>query len=267
MALGIIAGRGVLPLKVALKCKEEGKDFFVVALKGAADISSYQGMPSLEVRLGEFGKILKAFKKAHVKEIVIIGGVQRPSFKELLPDLRGLKFFAKVGTSFTGDNDLLSLAVQELELEGFKVVGIHTLLPELMTPKGVLTKTSPSKEQAAFFEKGIHLAKEIGHLDIGQAVVLQKDLVLGVEGIEGTDALISRTAGLKRKEIAPVLFKVCKPNQEQRVDLPASGLKTLENLYQNGFAGLVLEAGATLMADKEEMIAFANKHKLFIVGF
>ena len=165
-----------------------------------------------------------------------------------------------------GDDGILRALVKEIEQEGIKVVGIQEVVPELLSKTGVLTKTSPSKEDEEDIRRGLEVARELGRLDVGQAVVVQQGLVLGLEGIEGTDKLIIRCKDYKRQGKAPILVKLRKPEQDMRVDLPTIGVKTVENAYQSGFKGIAIHAGNTLIVNEKETINLANKYKMFIKG-
>ena len=147
-----------------------------------------------------------------------------------------------------------------------KVVGIQEVVPNLLAPIGVLTQTSPNDEDEEDIRRGIEVATELGRLDVGQAVVVQQGLVLGLEGIEGTDKLIIRCNDYKRKGKSPILVKLRKPEQDMRIDLPTIGVKTVENAYNSGFKGIAIHAGNTLIVNQEETIALANKYKMFIKG-
>lgn len=265
--LGIIAGGGDLPQKLIAHCQSTNRDFFVLAIKDNANEEFFTSdVPHSWIRIGEAGTGFKLFKEEGVKEIVLIGTIHRPSFKDLVPDLRTTAFFAKLGLKSIGDDGILRALVKEIEQEGIKVVGIQEVVPELLAKTGVLTKTSPSKEDEEDIRRGLEVARELGRLDVGQAVVVQQGLVLGLEGIEGTDKLIIRCKDYKRQGKAPILVKLRKPEQDMRVDLPTIGVKTVENAYQSGFKGIAIHAGNTLIVNEKETINLANKYKMFIKG-
>lgn len=265
--LGIIAGGGDLPQKLIAHCQSTNREYFVLAIKDNANEEFFTSdVPHSWIRIGEAGTGFKLFKEEGVKEIVLIGTIHRPSFKDLVPDLRTTAFFAKLGLKSIGDDGILRALVKEIEQEGIKVVGIQEVVPELLSKTGVLTKTSPSKEDEEDIRRGLEVARELGRLDVGQAVVVQQGLVLGLEGIEGTDKLIIRCKDYKRQGKAPILVKLRKPEQDMRVDLPTIGVKTVENAYQSGFKGIAIHAGNTLIVNEKETINLANKYKMFIKG-
>ncbi len=265
--LGIIAGNGSLPASLIRACQQSGRPFCVVALKGHANSELLPaGIPVKWIRLGAVGTGFAEMKRQKVQDIVLIGGVRRPSVKELCPDLRGLKFFAKVGMKALGDDGLLRAVIEEIESEGFKVVGIDEIMPSLLAGAGTMGKHKPTKEDKVDIERGIQVAKALGQVDVGQAVIVQQGLVLSVEGIEGTGSLIARTASLKRKGEGGVLVKVAKPTQERRIDLPTIGPDTVRSMAAAGFKGIAVEAGSVLVAEAQKTVALADELGIFLEG-
>lgn len=264
--LGIIAGGGVLPKTLADACARSGFDVFIAAIEGQADLSSLVRYEHVTAKLGQVGKIIKAFQKKGVKELVLIGSIHRPVFSELIPDLKAAKFLAKNGMKAMGDSDLLSALRSFLEEEGFVIRAIQDFAPELLAPSDVLTKMRPSKDDWIDIHRGIDVLRGMSALDVGQAVIVQGGLVLGVEAIEGTDGLIDRCVALKRKGRKGVLVKLCKPQQDTALDLPTIGMRTLKAVQAAGFGGIVVHEGKSLLIDQEELVSFANKHNLYIVG-
>ena len=146
------------------------------------------------------------------------------------------------------------------------VKGIHELMPELLIPQGLLTKHKPSKSDMVDIQRGVEVAFALGKLDVGQSVVVQHGLVLGVEGIEGTDELIRRCKDYRRKGNGGVLVKLRKPQQDMRIDLPTIGVKTIERAHESGLQGIVVHAGNGLIVNQEEAVALADKYGMFIMG-
>ena len=265
--LGIIAGGSTIPKMLIDRCIETGRDFFVLAIKGDADEDYFtDDIPHEWIRIGQAGTGFERFKQEKVRDVIMIGTIKRPTLKELVPDLKTAAFFAKVATKALGDDGILRALVRELEADGMQVKGIHEVMPEMLIKKGNITKTKPDKQALVDVRRGIEVALEIGRLDIGQSVVVQQGLVLGVEGIEGTDELIRRCGTYKRKGDGGVLVKLRKPQQDMRIDLPTIGVKTVENAIESGLRGIIVHAGNGLIVDESEAVALANKHKLFILG-
>ena len=265
--LGIVAGQGHLPIMLIKACQQQGRPFYVLAIKEHAEPERYDAdLPLSWIRLGDVGKALKIAKDNGVEEIVMIGAVKRPSFMQIRPDWRGLKFFSKAGLKALGDDGLLKAAIDEIEKEGFKVIGADEVLKDSVSEAGVYGKIKPDKQSLRDIAKGYSVAKILGQADVGQSVVVADGLVLGVEAVEGTDALIMRCSSLARSKVKPVLVKVKKPQQERRADLPTIGVKTVENAFSAGFSGIAIEAHCAFVVDKEAVIKTANKLGLFVMG-
>jgi DUF1009 family protein len=202
-----------------------------------------------------------------VSDVCFAGGVRRPTLATIRPDWRAAKFFAKVGYRMLGDDGLFSAIAKELELEGFRVIGAHELLDAgAAVPEGPLGRLAPPADVQGDIARGIMIARALGAADIGQAVVVQQGLVLGVEAIEGTDALLRRCAGLRREGAGGVLVKVEKPGQESRIDRPTIGPETVRLAAEAGLQGIAVEAGGTLLLDRDEVVGAADAAGLFIVG-
>jgi UDP-2,3-diacylglucosamine hydrolase len=265
--LGIIAGNGALPRRLVESCQAARRPVFVLAFEGEADQTTVAGVPHAWCRLGAAATALDLLHANAVTELVLAGGIRRPSLSALRPDWRAAKFFARVGYRALGDDGLLSAVVKELEREGFRVIGAEELLAsDDLLAEGPLGRCRPSAEARADIERGLRLARAIGALDIGQAVVVQQGLVLGVEAAEGTDGLLRRCAGLRREGPGGVLVKAAKPGQEQRVDRPTIGPQTVVLAAAAGLQGIAAEAGMTLVVDRVEIIRAADLAGLFVVG-
>ncbi len=264
--IGIIAGGGNLPRKVAEACQSKGLDFLIVMLRGQADPSLASVGPHFLVRLGDTEKTLEHLKARGIDTLVLAGSVRRPSLLDLRPDLRTLRFFMNLRKAGTGDDALLRAVATELESDGFKLTGAHELVPDLLAAKGVFGKHGPQESHKADMARGIDIVRELGRLDIGQAVVVQQGIVLGVEAVEGTDWLLGRCKRLKRKGPGGVLVKISKPGQDSRFDLPTIGPRTVKMAIEAGLDGIAVEAGKTVVIEREETVALADKAGVFIVG-
>jgi hypothetical protein len=264
--LGIIAGGGGLPRRLIEACRAGGRAVFVLALKGAAEPETVKGVPHAWCRLGAAATALGLLRDHGVTDLVLAGGVRRPSLAAVRPDWRAAKFFAKVGYRLLGDDGLLSAVVKELEIEGFRLVGAHELLDSAGLPAGPLGRITPGRDAEADIGRGVAIARALGALDIGQAVVVQQGLVLGVEAIEGTDALLRRCTALRRTGPGGVLVKLAKPGQEARIDRPTVGPRTIALAAEAGLQGIAAEAGATLLIDRDEVVRAADQAGLFVVG-
>ena len=265
--LGIIAGGGTLPRRLIRFCQETNRPFFVLAIENNAEPDLVDdSIPHIWMRLGQAGTGFKRMKDEKAEEIVMIGTIRRPSFKDLIPDFRTAAFFAKVGAKALGDDGILRAVIKEIEKENLRVVGIHEVMKDLLAKSGCLTKKKPSKTDIIDITRGTEVAFNLGKLDVGQSVIVQEGLVLGLEGIEGTDELIKRCKAYKRRGSGGVLVKLRKPQQDMRIDLPTIGTRTLENAKNSGLNGIAIHAGNTLIVDEEDVIKTADKLGMFIIG-
>ena len=264
--LGIVAGGGILPKRLVDRCRNEGRPYSLVCLKDFALPETAADGECLWCRMGEIGKLLSYFRKNDVRQIVMIGGVRRPSLLQVRPDWWTTKFLFKIGFKAFGDDNLLSSIIKGVEAEGFQFIGIHEVMPDLLADEGVWGKVKPDEQAWSDIDHGIKIALGLGALDVGQSVVVQQNIVLGVEAVEGTDALISRCKDLKREGVGGVLVKTKKPRQEKRADLPTIGVQTVVNAYDAGLRGIAIQAGNALVADRPAVIAKADELGLFIVG-
>lgn len=266
-ALGIVAGRGELPAQLVGLCREQGRGVFVVALEGQTDPATVAGVEHVWVRLGEASKAIAPLRAAGVEELVLAGAINRPSLAELRPNLRVAGFLAKVGKRAFGDDGLLSAIIGALEEEeGFRVIGIDDLVGELLAELGVYGRHGPDRQAESDIERGVEVLRAIGAMDIGQSAVVQQGLVLGIEAVEGTDALLARCAGLRRDGPGGVLVKIKKPGQERRADLPTIGAETLRAAAAAGLRGIAVEAGGALVVDRARVVERADEAGLFVVG-
>ncbi len=263
--LGIVAGAGELPKLVIESCQQQGRPYFVMALKGHADPSLIPS-DATWVRLGAVGKSFELAHENGVEDVLMIGAVRRPTLSELCPDWRGLKFFAKAGVKSLGDDGLLKAIIHEIEKDGFHVIGADEILTDSLSQVGLYGNIKPTKQNKEDISKGYSVAKILGQADVGQSVIVADGLVLGVEAIEGTDALIKRCQNLHRSSVKGVLVKVKKPHQERRADLPTIGVKTIENAFQYGLAGIAVEKESAFIVNKAKVVQKANELGLFLIG-
>ncbi|XEU33425.1 UDP-2,3-diacylglucosamine diphosphatase LpxI [Tistrella bauzanensis] len=265
--LGVIAGNGRLPELVIQAARDAGRAVFVVVLDGTENPARFADLPHAVIRIGAAGRIIAALKQAGVGDLVLAGGIKRPSFSTVMPDARGARLLARVATRIgQGDDALLKAVITDLETEGFRVVGADQVVDGLNAPPGIWGRVQADDHARADIRRGIEVLEALGRLDIGQAVVVQQGVVLGVEAIEGTAALIARAGDLARPGARPVLVKTAKPGQERRVDWPTIGSETIDQLARAGFAGLAVGAGRVLVIDRPALIAAADRGGLFIMG-
>ena len=265
--LGILAGSGDLPARLIEAARAAGRGVFVIAFEGDTPSGLVDTVPHAWVRLGAVNAVVEALHGAAVDEVVLAGGMRRPSLSALKLDWRGIKMLKRLGRAAAkGDGALLQLVVAELENEGFRVVGADDILTDLLAPAGVLGAVEPDADAWADIAVAVAAARAIGAMDVGQAAVAQQGVVLGVEAKEGTDELIARCARLRQDEPGGVLAKVKKPDQERRVDLPTIGVNTVEAVRKAGLGGIAVEAAQSLIIDRPAVIRAADEAGLFVVG-
>jgi len=215
------------------------------------------------IYVGQLGKIIRIFKSAGVTRTLMAGGINRGRlFKHFRPDLKALNLIRRVGAG--QDDRLLRAVAAELEAEGIAVAPATLFLEELLAPPGLLGRHRPTPEQLQDIEFGFQIAKEIGRLDIGQCVVVHRQVVVALEAVEGTDETIRRGGRLAGP--GAVVVKVCKPGQDLRFDLPAVGADTISVMQEVKAAVLAVEAGKTLIFDRAEMLSQADRAGLVVWG-
>ena len=267
MALGIIAGGGALPGRVAAAALAAGREVFLVGLDGFADPAVLAHYPHAVARIGAAGRILQLLRGAGCTEIVLVGPVRRPSLLDLRPDAEGARLLGRIGrAAFGGDYGLLAAIVRVLADEGFRVIGAHEVFTEALAPPGLLTSIGPDAQALADIARGREVVQALGTADVGQACVVQQGIVLAVEAIEGTDAMLARCGALARPGPGGVLVKLVKPGQDRRADLPTLGVESVQAVRAAGLRGIAFEAGGTLLADRASMIATAEAAGLFLLG-
>jgi UDP-2,3-diacylglucosamine hydrolase len=265
--LGIIAGGGPLPARLAAAAHAAGRQVFLVGLEGISDPAVLAPFPHAFIRLGAAGRILQALRAHGCDDLVLVGPVRRPSLLALRPDAEGARILARIGkAAFAGDDGLLSAVIRVLGEEGFRVLGAHEILTETVGPLGLLTQTAPDAQAMSDVERGTEVARALGAADVGQGCVVQQGIVLAVEAVEGTDAMLARCAGLARPGPGGVLVKLVKPGQERRADLPTIGSDTIRAAAEAGLRGVAFEAGGTLLPEREATVAEANARGLFLLG-
>ncbi len=262
--IGIIAGGGQFPLLFIEAAHKAGRRVVVVAHKGETDEKVALAADAVcWVKLGQLGKLISFFKAEGVGETVFLGTITKTKiFRDILPDLKGISLWNKIDRK--QDDAILRAIANALEAEGIMVLESTLYLRHLLFPTGVITKKKLTEKQRRDIEFGWHNARAIGKLDIGQCVVIRNCTVLAVEAIDGTDATILRGGALAKEKA--VVVKVRKPGQDFRFDLPATGLTTIRSLQSVRGAVLAVEAGQSLLFDKELMIEEANKAGIVVVG-
>jgi len=261
---GLIAGDGLLPVKMAQYAKENGFDVVAISLSD----DNYNLLKKYCSKVYSFGpgevqKIEDVLVKENIKQATFLGKVnktillKRPKF-----DARAIEFIKKAVR--LNDDKVMLMIIEEFESKGITILDQTLFIKNLMIPSGVLGKLQPTKEQIDDVNYGYWLAKESGKLDIGQSVVIKDKMIMAVEAIEGTDKCIKRGCQIAKRGAR--VIKVAKPAQDKRFDIPAIGLRTLKTMKQYKADLIAVEAGETIIVDQEEVVKFANKHNIVIMA-
>jgi len=272
--LGLIAGEGELPMLVARGARRAGRPVAVVGLRGCAD-PVLSGMADQFCWRGivQLGRWIRVFRRAGCREIIMAGRVKKTTmfagprwlqWLQYLPDLTSIRVWYRHAHDKRNDT-LLRAVADEMQRRGLTLVDSTKYCPEALIEAGVLTPFSPPPGVLADADFAWPLIKQIGAMDIGQSIAVKEKEVIAVEAIEGTDRLITRAG-----ELCPqggwTLVKVGKPGQDMRFDVPTIGAETIEHLHAAGARGLVVEAGRTLLLEREQALKLAGRYKISIIG-
>jgi DUF1009 family protein len=262
--LGLIAGNGKFPLICAAGARQAGFVVVAVAHRGETATEIVDVADDVTwVYVGQLGKIIRTFRRAGVTDAVMAGGINKVKlFSQFRPDLRGARFLARVKSR--EDDSLLRGVAEELESEGISVRESTFCVPHLIPSPGVLTRLAPDPQQWEDIRIGFRTAKEMGRMGIGQTVVVKNRVVVAVEAVEGTDAAIERGGTLANSGC--VVVKVSKPQQDLRFDVPAIGMETIKSLSRVMGAVLAVEAGKTILLEKEALLEKADSAGISVVA-
>lgn len=271
--VGVIAGGGAMPFAVADSLQARGIAPVLFALRGACDSDRVAGFRHHWISVGQLGRATKLFRSEGCRDLIFIGSLVRPALSEIRLDWGTLRVLGKVMTAFRGGDDhLLSGVGRILEQDGFRMVGIRDVAPDLLMPEGGITRAVPDASARADIGKGRDVLGALGPFDIGQAAVVIDGHVVAVEDIEGTDGLLARVAQLRAdgriraKAGRGVLVKAPKSGQDPRFDLPTVGPRTVAGAANAGLAGIAIAAGYALVVEPQAMIETADQAGLFIEG-
>jgi DUF1009 family protein len=265
--LGIVAGDGCFPLEIARAVRSRGRPVVAIGFRGLTDPALEPAVDALHwLRLGELGALVGPLHRAGARDAVLAGKVSKThlyaSGEEIRPDARAAALLAEVADR--ADGSILGALASALEREGIVLRSQSELVPELVAPAGRLGSVRPSREMLADVRYGWHVARALAGLDVGQSVVVKERAVMAVEAIEGTDAAIRRGGELGGPGVC--LVKAARPAQDPRFDLPAVGPETIEVLAGVRGARLAVEAGMTLLLDREALVERADAHGIALLG-
>jgi DUF1009 family protein len=271
--VAVIAGGGVMPFAVADSMIARGLTPVLFALKGACDPLRVERFRHHWISVGQIGRAMKLFRSENCRDLVFIGTLVRPALSEIRLDWTTIRVLGRVWAAFRGGDDhLLSGIGRILEQDGFRMVGIKDVAPDLLMPEGCITRAAPDASALADIARGREVLGALGPFDIGQATIVIDGHVVAVEDIEGTDGLLARLVRLRAegrlraKAGRGVLVKAPKRGQDLRYDLPTVGPRTMEGAAKAQLAGIAVIAGNTLVADSQTMIEAADRAGLFVQG-
>jgi DUF1009 family protein len=262
--IGLIAGDGRFPIIFADNVRRLGFTVSAIAHVGTT-------LPELEsyvehihwLKIGQFGKAVAALKQDGVGQAVMLGGIKKTNvFTTLRPDLRALAIFSRL--KHWKDDAILRAVAGELEREGIEILDSTFGLQDILAEEGYLTSKKPSKKEVEDIQFGWETLETLGMLDIGQCVVVKNRVIVSVEAVEGTDEAITRGGKLGGK--GAVVIKRTKPHQDLRFDLPAIGPQTIQTMVSVQATVLAIEAGRTVIIDREDVLSQANEAGISIVG-
>lgn len=262
--IGLIAGNGRFPFLVAEEIKKSGEKVVCIALKDITDAELENICDkTFWLSVGKFQRIIDALKSENVKTVIMAGQIKHITiYSAISMDLRAMKVMGSLVNKKT--DTILKAIAKEFEKEGMRLILSHTYLTFLLAPKGLISGKKLSSAENRDVEFGYKIAKGIAGLDIGQTVVVKDRCVLAVESIEGTDECIRRAYKLVGEN--SIVVKVAKPNQDFRFDVPVIGENTVDILKENKVRVMAIEAGVTLMLDKDKIVDKAKREKITILG-
>lgn len=261
---GLIAGDGILPVRMAQYAKENGFEVVCISLSrdNVRDLKKYCSKV-YSCHPGEVNRIESILRDEQIKQLTFLGKVHKKVLLQLHKfDKRAIDLIKDAVR--LNDDQVMLMIVQELAKIGVKVLDQTIFIKNLMIPAGVLGKHKPTKEQMDDVNYGFWLAKEMGKIDVGQSVVIKDKMIMAVEAIEGTDSCIKRGAKLAKR--GAVIVKVAKPKQDKRFDIPAIGMKTLRTMRCKRASLIAVEANETIIVDQEKVIKYADEHNIVIMA-
>ena len=265
--IGIISGGGKLPILIGNNLIKKNYEVIFFVIEDTFNKKNYTHLNTIEIKLDSIKKIFNKLNENDVKKIILAGNITRPSLKDINFDFETINLAKKILLSQKGDNDLLISITKLFQDKGFEYLDWKIYCSELFSNEKNLTIIKPSKEASLNLDKALKVFKDYGQLDIGQSLVVQNEIILGLEAAEGTDNLILRCKELKKKGDKGIVFKASKYNQSNILDIPTIGKETLNLLIKNDYEGIFIEKNNCIIIDQNETINLANSNNLFISTF
>ncbi len=261
--IALFCGALRLPFLTRDALRANGWDVFVIGLHGFYDPAL---KPDLEIRLGGGGTAARECKKRGITQLCFVGAIGHPNLADIRPDLWSVSVMARVLKNQKGYDSMASALIAGIESKGFKILAAQDLCPELTFAPGIQTRTKPSSDEMKMAERAVQVSRTLGTEDIGMSVVVDKQ-VLAVEAAEGTAEMLKRVIAIRRgRKGSGVFAKMTKPKQDLRIDIPAIGVDTVRDVVAAGLRGIVVNAGTCFVIDRENVVAAADKAKIFIIA-
>ena len=268
--LAIVAGSGSLPQQLAEHCQSNGRGYHVIHFEGI-ELDWVAGHPVIPARFEKPGKMFKALQYLNCTQVVFAGGMKRPKLNPLKFDLKLMKLAPTLLPSLkNGDDSALRMIAQIFENEGLEIIAAHEIIEELFVTTGTNTSIKPNDADLSDIKRGLEILDSISSADIGQACIVAQGLCLGVETIQGSDALLTFVSTTKQRFLDSkidgrgVIIKAPKRGQDQRLDMPTIGPNTVQMVYDAGLAGIALTANGVQVLDHQDCIKLANSLGIFI---
>jgi DUF1009 family protein len=263
-SLGIIAGNRSLPLEFARQARQAGVWRLVaVAFENETDPALAKLVDEIIwLKVGQLSKMIAAFTGRGVKQCVMLGQIAPKNLYNLRPDLRAITVMLRLKEK--NAHTIFGAIADELKKDGVELIDARPWLTPLMPGKDFQLGPKLSAEQKADVDFGLRIAREISRLEIGQTVVVKDGAVLAVEAFEGTDKCLARGGELAGKDGGAVAVKLAKPGHDMRFDIPCVGVNTLATCAESGIAVLALEAGKTIVIEREACEKLARRIKLSV---
>lgn len=262
--LGLIAGNGVYPRLLADAARRAGvKRIVAAAFTGETDDRLAGKVDDIHwMRVGQLGKLISSFRGAGVHDAVMSGQIAPKNLFDLRPDWKTLLMLSRLKRR--NAESIFGAIGDELAKAGITLLPATSFLEDCLAPKGLVAGPKLSKREEEDVSFGFEIAREISRLDVGQTVIVKNGTVLAVEGFEGTNETIKRGGALGGKNA--IMIKVSKPNQDMRFDVPVIGVSTIEVAAGSNLRVIAIEAGRTLLLEKEALIELASRSDLSIIG-
>ena len=264
--IGILSGGGKLPFFIGKNLDKSKYKVIFFCIENFCDKKLYSNEIHDSISINSLTKIIRKLKSYNIDKIIMAGHVKRPSVKDIKFDINALQLIKDFALSSKGDDGLLSAISFFFEKKGFKTLNWKSECQNLFVNDDLLTSTKPTKSAVLNKKKGLNFFQKIGKADVAQSIIIQNNIILGIEAAEGTDELIKRCFNYKKKGDKGILLKLSKYNQNVNFDIPVIGMNTVKNIKKYEFEGLFLEKNKCIILDKEKVIDFCNQNKIFIAS-